>query len=315
MTDPRTSTVRATDGVLLAVREHGDPDRPTIVLVHGYPDTQELWSGVVERLRDDHHVVTYDVRGAGESTAPAGLGGYALTQLSDDLLAVVEATTPDDRAVHLVGHDWGAIQSWESAARPKVARRISSYTAVAGPSLDLVAHKTRGDRPLDGLRQLVKSWYIVAFHAPALAPLAWRAILGPRWPVFYARTEDGRPPAGHPAPTITKDGVNGIGLYRRNMLERLLRPRYERVDVPLVQVGVTLRDAFIDPGVYADLPGRMPELWIRRADAPHWIPIAHPDVVAGWVRDAVAAREEGIVPPGDAEVHREGDRPAVPAVG
>ena len=116
MTDPRTSTVRATDGVLLAVREHGDPDRPTVVLVHGYPDTQELWSGVVDRLRDDHHVVTYDVRGAGESTAPAGLGGYALTQLSDDLLAVIEATTPDDRAVHLVGHDWGAPAAWTAAS-------------------------------------------------------------------------------------------------------------------------------------------------------------------------------------------------------
>lgn len=313
MPAPRRSVVPASDGVRLAVREHGDPADPTVVLVHGYPDTQELWSGVVELLERDHHVVTYDVRGAGESTAPRGLGGYALTQLSDDLLAVIEATTGEDRAVHLVGHDWGAIQSWESAARPQVARRLSSYTAVAGPSLDLTAHKSRGDSAADGLRQLVKSWYIVAFHAPLLAPLLWRAFIGRRWPFVFSRTEGGRPPAGHPAPTITRDGINGIGLYRRNMIERLLRPRYDRVDVPLVQVGITLRDAFIDPAMYADLPGRMPELWVRRADATHWIPVLHPDVVARWVRDAVEAREQGTVPPGDAEVHVERERPTVPA--
>lgn len=301
----RRRTLPVTGGVQLAVREHGDSENPTVVLVHGYPDTQELWTGVVELLQDDHHVVTFDVRGAGESTAPPGLRGYGMTHLSDDLLAVIEATTPDDRKVHLVGHDWGAIQSWESTARTVVAPRLASYTAVAGPSLDLSAHKLRTDGGSDGLRQLAKSWYIVAFHLPLLAPLLWRAGLGRFWPFAFSRTEGVRPPAGHPAPTITRDGINGIGLYRRNMIDRLARPRYDRVEVPLIQVGITLRDRFIDPAVYEDLPGRMPELWIRRADATHWIPVLHPDVVAGWVTDAVGAVERGAAPPADAEVHRD----------
>lgn len=301
---PRRRRVTSTDGVTLAVREHGDPADPTVVLVHGYPDTQELWSGVVARLAADHHVVTYDVRGAGESDRPAGLGPYALTQLSDDLLAVVEATTPDGRAVHLAGHDWGAIQNWESAARPWVARRLASLTAVAGPSLDLTAHGSRARGPVDGLRQLAKSWYIVAFHLPFAAPALWRTVLGRHWARSFRRTEGTSPPPGHPAPTITADGVQGIALYRRNIVERLLRPRYERVDVPLVQVGITLDDAFIDPVLYDDLPGRMPELWMRRAEVTHWAPVLHPELVAGWVRDAVAAREQGAAPPDDAEVHR-----------
>ena len=37
------------DGVELAVREAGDRDRPTVVLVHGYPDTSALWTPVVQR--------------------------------------------------------------------------------------------------------------------------------------------------------------------------------------------------------------------------------------------------------------------------
>jgi pimeloyl-ACP methyl ester carboxylesterase len=300
----RHRRVLATDGVSLAVREHGSVEHPTVVLVHGYPDTQELWNGVVGRLAADHHVVTYDVRGAGESGRPDGLAPYALTQLSDDLLAVIEATVPDGRAVHLVGHDWGSIQNWESAARPQVARRISSLTAVAGPSLDLTAHGSRARGPLEGLRQLAKSWYIVAFHLPFAAPALWRTLLGRHWDVSFRRTEGVAPPPGHPASTITADGVDGIALYRRNVLERLLRPRYDRVDVPLVQVGITMEDAFIDPVLYDDLPGRMPELWMRRAHVTHWAPLLHPDLVAGWVRDAVAAREHGAAPPEDAETHR-----------
>ncbi len=292
----RARRVVSSDGVGLAVVEHGDPADPTVVLVHGYPDSSALWDDVVARLRDDFHVVAYDVRGAGRSDRPRRVRDYAIRQLSDDLLAVIEAVAPG-RPVHLVGHDWGAIQSWESAARPETSARLSSFTAVAGPSLDLTAvgaaaRRRRGDlAPRDALGQLVKSWYIMAFHLP-FAPLLWRQ-LGRRWGVVFRRTEGARPPAGHPAATITQDLVDGIRLYRRNMLPRLLRPRYERVDVPLVQVGITLRDAFIAPDVYDDLPGRMPELWRRRADASHWIPLLDPDTVAGWIRDAVAYREAG----------------------
>src|SRR5690606_37022733 len=65
-----------TDGVELCVAELGtrtDEDggrRPTVVLLHGYPDTKELWYPVAERLAPRFHVVLYDVRGFGKSTAP-----------------------------------------------------------------------------------------------------------------------------------------------------------------------------------------------------------------------------------------------------
>ena len=34
--------------------------------VHGYPDTQAVWALVVERLAARFHVVTYELRGAGD---------------------------------------------------------------------------------------------------------------------------------------------------------------------------------------------------------------------------------------------------------
>lgn len=35
-----------TGGVELCVAELGDPQKPTVVLVHGYPDSKEVWSEV-----------------------------------------------------------------------------------------------------------------------------------------------------------------------------------------------------------------------------------------------------------------------------
>ncbi len=59
-----------TGGVELCVAELGDPERPAVVLVHGYPDSKEVWSRVAPRLAERFHVVAYDVRGHGRSTAP-----------------------------------------------------------------------------------------------------------------------------------------------------------------------------------------------------------------------------------------------------
>src|SRR5262245_45927210 len=103
-------------GLSLAVTESGaydDPSAPIIVLVHGFPDTSAVWDLVVERLAGKYHVVTYDVRGAGDSDTPLLAEGYRLPLLVDDLRAVVDAVSPD-RPVHLVGHDWGSIQAWEA---------------------------------------------------------------------------------------------------------------------------------------------------------------------------------------------------------
>lgn len=72
-----------TGGVELCVAELGDADRPTVVLVHGYPDSKEVWSEVAVRLAEQWHVVLYDVRGHGRSTAPKPLrGGFTLEKLT-----------------------------------------------------------------------------------------------------------------------------------------------------------------------------------------------------------------------------------------
>eukprot|EP01137_Pigoraptor_chileana_P000507 Opistho-2@36821 len=128
--------------VQLACKAWGSPDRPTVVLVHGYPDNSEVWHAVATDLSADFHVVAYDVRGAGDSTTPKGMQAYRLERLSLDFEAVIKAVSPN-APVHLVAHDWGSIQSWESVSDARLAGRIASYTSCAGPCLDHVGHWMR----------------------------------------------------------------------------------------------------------------------------------------------------------------------------
>ena len=67
--------VESSDGVRIAVYEQGNPDGPTVVLVHGWPNSHVMWDGVVPMLADRFRIVAYDNRGAGSfDRANAGQG-------------------------------------------------------------------------------------------------------------------------------------------------------------------------------------------------------------------------------------------------
>ena len=69
--------VDSSDGVRIATYEQGNPDGPTLVLVHGWPDSHVLWDGVVPLLEDRFRVIRYDNRGVGKSSVPQT--GYGLS--------------------------------------------------------------------------------------------------------------------------------------------------------------------------------------------------------------------------------------------
>jgi NAD(P)-dependent dehydrogenase (short-subunit alcohol dehydrogenase family)/pimeloyl-ACP methyl ester carboxylesterase len=289
----------ATGGVELCVAELGDPEQPTVVLVHGYPDSKEVWSEVAVRLADRFHVVLYDVRGHGRSTAPRPLrGGFTLAKLTDDFLAVVDAVSPD-RPVHLVGHDWGSVQSWEFVTVGRTEGRIASFTSISGPSLDHFGHwiNARVRRPTPRrvgqlLGQGAKSWYVYLLHTPALPELAWRGPLGRRWPAILRRVEK-LPGDGYPTPSLPGDAAHGAWLYRDNVRTRLSRPRPDAYAHAPVQLITPLGDAFLSERLYDDLERWVPRLTRRTLPARHWIPRTRPDQLASWIAEFVTAVESG----------------------
>jgi pimeloyl-ACP methyl ester carboxylesterase len=45
------------DGLSLGVLSAGEPTKPALVLLHGWPQSKEVYEGVVYRLADDHFVL------------------------------------------------------------------------------------------------------------------------------------------------------------------------------------------------------------------------------------------------------------------
>lgn len=291
------STSRRIDGaggISLAVTEDGDQGGPTLLLVHGFPDTSAVWDPVVERLTDSFHVVRYDVRGAGQSEVPATRSGYSLPLLVDDMVAVVEATSPD-KPVHLVAHDWGSIQGWEAVTTQAVATRFASYTSISGPPLDhagLWARRHRSLRPSDlmrSIRQALHSWYVAFFHLPWIPELMARGSqsLG-LWARALHRVEHAPTDERWPASTFNADFAHGVELYRANVRNRMLHPTARYTDVP-VQLLIPLRDRYVSAALLDGLDDWASEIRRRPVDAGHWVIRTNPDIVVAAVREFVAS--------------------------
>jgi non-heme chloroperoxidase len=84
----------ANDGTRLAVREYGNPQGPAIVFVHGIAQSQLAFGRQMrEPLTTKYRLITYDLRGHGESDKPQAESAYTSgRRMSDDLQAVIDAT-------------------------------------------------------------------------------------------------------------------------------------------------------------------------------------------------------------------------------
>ncbi|GAA3563157.1 SDR family oxidoreductase [Marinobacter xestospongiae] len=282
--------------VRLNVVTYGDARKVPIVLVHGYPDNHTVWDAVAQRLAQKYFVIAYDVRGAGESTAPTEVAAYRMPLLAADLKAVVDSLIPE-RPFHLAGHDWGSIQTWESVTSGELTARIRSYTTISGPCLDHVGYWLR-EQTLNGsasaklklASQLLSSWYVAFFQLPVLAPAAWQNGLDKLWPSYLERRE--QVAEAVPNPSQRKDGRYGVQLYRANFRSKLLRPQQRPACCP-VQLIVPSRDNYVGPQLFERLHQWVPELYRRDINAGHWVPLSHPEQIASWIGEFVTGVENG----------------------
>ncbi|HEX2771174.1 MAG TPA: alpha/beta hydrolase [Micromonosporaceae bacterium] len=121
---PDQVPLQLSDGVRLHVESSGRPDAPvTVVLLHGWTLDGRTWHRQVAALREalgeSVRVVTYDVRGHGQSDHTPRHAA-TLAQLGDDLAEVLDGLAPDAPVV-LVGHSMGGMTIMEYAHRHPAA--------------------------------------------------------------------------------------------------------------------------------------------------------------------------------------------------
>ena len=306
------------NGVRLHAVTRGDSSRTPIVLVHGYPDNHSVWNGVAEILAQSWYVIAYDVRGAGQSDRPTRIADYRMNILSQDLGAVVDALIPA-RNFHLVGHDWGSIQSWESVTSGPLPERILSYTSISGPCLDHMGfwmrnHFSSGTvaDTRKAIRQLLSSWYVMMFQLPLLAPTLWRA-RGGRWWSQYLEQREGVTEV-EPNPTQSEDGRFGVQLYRANFIPKLMRPEPRHARCP-VQVIVPTGDNYVGTQLFSELHQWVERLYRRDFNATHWVVLSQPDRIAAWIEDFVRSVDAGEDTPALAQARVRPERVQLPLAG
>ena len=103
---------------------------PTVLLLHGNPDSSKLWQGVIDRL-PEYRCVAPDLPGFGLSRADPEyserLGDRPLGTMADWLDGVVDRVIPEG-PIHLVVHDFGGPYGLAWALRR--SDRIASITAI-----------------------------------------------------------------------------------------------------------------------------------------------------------------------------------------
>jgi pimeloyl-ACP methyl ester carboxylesterase len=129
-----------------------DGEGPTILLLHGWPDTSAVWDQVAPALVENgYRVAVPDLRGCGRSSKPEGTANYAMHLLVSDVNEIIRALGTEK--VSLVGHDWGANLAWVTTAyEPSMVERLVAVS---------VGHPTSFRSA--GLEQQIKSWYTLLF--------------------------------------------------------------------------------------------------------------------------------------------------------
>jgi pimeloyl-ACP methyl ester carboxylesterase len=123
------------NGLSMHVLEAGfdEPDRPLVLLLHGFPDLCYCWRKIMVPLAAaGYHVIAPDQRGYGRTSGwddayDVDLGAFSLLTMARDALALVEAFGYRSVAA-VVGHDVGSlIAAWCALIRPDVFRSVDLY--------------------------------------------------------------------------------------------------------------------------------------------------------------------------------------------
>ncbi len=131
--DPDVSSVAVRDGVELAYEVFGRQHSPTVLLLPTWSIiTSRHWKAQVAYLSRRYRVVTFDGRGSGRSSRPAGAEAYTNREYAQDVLAVLDATGTEQAV--LVSLSCGA--AWSVHVAAEHPERVLGIVAIA-PSCGL----------------------------------------------------------------------------------------------------------------------------------------------------------------------------------
>ena len=107
------------DGVEIAYREAGDPARPTVLLLHGFPTSSQMFRNLIPELAARYHVLAPDYPGFGASAMPpVETFDYSFDHFAEIVTKLIDAKGVDRYVAYVM--DYGAPVGYRMfAADPK----------------------------------------------------------------------------------------------------------------------------------------------------------------------------------------------------
>ncbi|MGA9493237.1 MAG: alpha/beta fold hydrolase, partial [Mycobacterium sp.] len=216
------------DGLLFDVRDTGPSDGPVVVLLHGFPQHNDSWNAVADRLvAQGYRCLAPNQRGYSSGARPPRRRDYRMSELVADVGALIDASGA--RRVHLVGHDWGAAVAWSVAA--EMPERLATVSPVSVP------HPAAFVKSFATSLQGLASWYMYFFQLPRIPEWLLLRRKGAMMSQSLRRTGQTRAVAERDGRAMTEPGAltAAINWYRAIPLSKP-PTRSPKISVPTMYV-------------------------------------------------------------------------------
>lgn len=138
MPSPRTIEI---NGLTIFYREAGDPSRPKLLLLHGFPSSSHQYRHLMDALAGEYHVIAPDLPGFGfSSQPPRDSFTYSFDALTDVISAFTDRLQLTRYALYLF--DYGAPVGLRLALRAPqritaiITQNGNAYTEGLSPGFD-----------------------------------------------------------------------------------------------------------------------------------------------------------------------------------
>ncbi|GHD68284.1 alpha/beta fold hydrolase [Jeongeupia chitinilytica] len=153
------------DGCRIAYRLDGPADKPVLMLSNSIATALEMWDMQIASLANHFRVLRYDMRGHGQSAAPAG--AYSLDRLGRDVVELLDAL--DIRRVDFCGLSLGGmVGQWLGIhAADRIRRLILCNTSPYLETADRFDAMIRGLADTDDMSDMA-GMFIGNWFPPAM---------------------------------------------------------------------------------------------------------------------------------------------------
>jgi pimeloyl-ACP methyl ester carboxylesterase len=270
------------DGFMIHVREYGRKSvKPSIVMMHGFPDSMHLYDRLVPLLAQSRHVITFDFLGWGDSDKPVD-HRYDVSSLRRDLEVVIDNFGL--KQLVLVVHDSSGQPGidWSLANPGKLAGLVLLNTYY-GPSSTLRAPEAIERFSTPGLYRDISVWATRHFDA------LWMRGYNEQIAKFIS-TKELQEPFQKLLGYQSLDIRHAFYSLNRVLNEEIEKRRDRMVHLQTLEAPVRLifgnEDTDLNAGVAKNFHELLPnsELFLLE-DAGHFVQIDKPAMVAALMRD------------------------------